>query len=55
MSKVLVNETSLTAIGNAIRDKNGKSDKYKPSEMAAAIGAIETGGGDIPSGEEVRF
>lgn len=45
MSKVLVNETSLTAIGNAIRDKNGKSDKYKPSEMAAAIGAIETGGG----------
>lgn len=47
MSKVLVNETSLTAIGNAIRDKNGKSDKYKPSEMAAAIGAIETGGGSI--------
>ena len=55
MSKVLVNETSLTAIGNAIRNKNGKSDKYKPSEMAAAIGAIVTGGVDIPSGEEVRF
>lgn len=48
MSKVLINETSLTAIGEAIREKNGSQDKYKPSEMAAAIGAIETGGCDIP-------
>lgn len=44
MSKVLVNETSLTAIGDAIRSKNGTENKYKPSEMAAAIGAIPVGG-----------
>lgn len=45
MSKVLVNEASLTAIGNAIRSKNGTATKYKPGEMAAAISAIN-GGGD---------
>ena len=44
MSKVLVNETSLTAIGDAIRSKNGTENKYKPSEMAAAISAISANG-----------
>lgn len=43
MSKVLVNETSLTGIANAIRSKNGLSAVYKPSEMAGAIEAIQTG------------
>lgn len=46
MSKVLVNETSLTAIGNAIRSKNGTDTLYKPSEMAAAIDDISVAGGD---------
>ena len=45
MAKVLVNESSLTGIADAIRGKNGKTDTYKPSEMAAAITAITTGGG----------
>lgn len=45
MSKVLVSETNLVAIGDAIREKNGESTKYKPGEMAAAISAITTGGG----------
>ena len=45
MSKVLVSETNLTAIGNAIREKNGETTLYKPGEMAAAISAITTGGG----------
>lgn len=40
MSKVLVNESSLTGIANAIRGKNGSATTYKPSEMAAAITAI---------------
>ena len=52
MSKVLVNESSLTGIANAIRGKNGSTDTYKPSEMSAAITAISGGGGgsgaDIP-------
>lgn len=41
MSKVFVTEASLTAIGAAIRRKNGSTDTYLPSEMAAAIDAIE--------------
>lgn len=42
MSKVLVTESYLTDIGNAIRSKNSSTDKYKPSEMAAAIKNIKT-------------
>ena len=49
MSKVLVNESSLTGIANAIRSKNGETTTYKPSEMAAAITAISGGG----SGTEI--
>ena len=43
MAKVLVNENNLTNIANAIRGKNGSTDTYKPSEMAAAITAISGG------------
>lgn len=45
MANVLVNDTSLTAIGNAIREKNGETTLYKPAEMATAIQALATGGG----------
>ena len=45
MAKVLVNESSLSGIADAIRGKNGSTDTYMPNEMAAAITAIETGGG----------
>lgn len=48
MSKVLVNETSLTAIANAIREKNGETTTYKPSEMSGAISALTIGTADIP-------
>lgn len=47
MSKVMVNESSLTAIGEAIRGKNGTTNTYKPSEMAAAISNIPAGGGNL--------
>ena len=43
MAKVLVNESSLTGIADAIRSKNGSTDTYKPSQMAAAITAISGG------------
>lgn len=55
MSQVLVNETSLVAIADAIREKNGATDTYKPSEMAAAIGAIPTGGGAEGIPESIVF
>ena len=42
MSKVLVDETNLTAIGNAIRAKNNSTVKYKPSDMANAINSIKS-------------
>lgn len=43
MEKVLVNESHLSGIGNAIRSKTGGSTTYKPSEMAAAIRNIDEG------------
>lgn len=43
MSKVLVTESYLTDIGNAIRAKTKSTTKYKPSEMAKAIDSISGG------------
>lgn len=40
---VLVDETSLQGIANAIREKNGTEDTYKPSEMPQAIRDIQSG------------
>lgn len=51
MANVLVQDTSLQAIANAIRAKNGTETLYKPGEMASAITALPTGGG----GGEVVF
>ena len=45
-------------IADAIRDKLGTTDGYKPEDMAAAVGDIESGGGGaIPSAlpKEVNF
>ena len=41
---VLVEEQSLQDIANAIREKNGTEETYKPSQMADAVRAIESGG-----------
>ena len=43
MSLVTIDDSYLTAIGNAIRAKNGTTTTYKPSEMAAAISALNVG------------
>lgn len=43
MSKVLVTESHLNNIAEAIRAKNGASTTYRPGDMAAAIQAIPTG------------
>ena len=43
MSLVTIDDSYLTAIGNAIRAKNGTTTTYKPSEMAAAINALNVG------------
>lgn len=43
MANVLVQDTSLQAIANTIRGKNGTETLYKPAEMASAISALPTG------------
>lgn len=48
MSKVMITESYLEDIADAIRTKNGSSDTYKPAEMADAIEDIP--GGITPSG-----
>lgn len=45
MAKVFIEETSLTAIGDAIRAKTGDSALMSPAEMVTAIEGITTGGG----------
>lgn len=44
---VIVNQEHLQDIADAIRAKNGSIDTYTPAQMAAAISALETGGGGI--------
>lgn len=41
---VTVDDTNLKAIADAIREKNGTEETYKPSEMASAIEGIKSGG-----------
>lgn len=53
MAKVLVTESYLSAIGNAIREKNFSSVPYTPGEMAQAILDIPTGG--VNYGNEDKF
>lgn len=43
MAQYLIEDTTLTAIGNAIREKEGSADSIPVSDMAARIGAIEAG------------
>lgn len=43
MARVLVNESNLQNIADAIRAKNGSSDTYLPSQMASAISNISAG------------
>lgn len=47
MANKLYNDTSIKAIANAIRAKNGKTDTYTVAEMAGAIN-------DIPAGQSVN-
>ena len=44
MANKLYNDTSVKAIADAIRAKNGKTDTYTVAEMAGAINDIPAGG-----------
>lgn len=43
--KYVIKDTTLTAIGDAVREKTGTADKIPVSDIPASILAIETGGG----------
>lgn len=48
MSNVVINDSHLIDIGNAIREKAKTEDRYKPRDMAEAILSIQGGATIIP-------
>ena len=54
MANVLIEESTLKDIGNAIRSKTGKTDLILPSNMATEISGI-TGGGSGDSSNLVKY
>lgn len=58
MAKYVIEDTTLTGIADAIREKNGSTDTYKPEDMPSAIDAIETSngsGGMLVKPKSVQF
>lgn len=53
MSKVFIEESTLTAIGDALREKNGTTDMIAPLDMATAITNLPSGGGGTMMWENV--
>lgn len=53
MAMKLYSDSSVQAIADAIRTKNGASTQYKIADMAPAILAIPTGGGSAVGGINV--
>jgi hypothetical protein len=45
MANVFIEENTMSAIGNAIREKTGETDSILPRNMASKILGIVTGGG----------
>lgn len=41
MAMVIIDDSILLSIANAIRSVNGSEESYKPSEMPAAIAALK--------------
>ena len=48
MAKVFIEETTLSSIGDAIREKGGTNELINPLDMPDAIYTLPSGGGDIP-------
>ena len=58
MAKIFIEESTLSAIGNSIRAKTGKTNMIPPLNMPAEIESIQTGGGgsSVPvSANDVTF
>ena len=48
MAQVFIEETTLTSIGDAIREKGGTNELINPLDMPNAIANLPSGGGDLP-------
>ena len=55
MSKVFIEESTLTAIGNAIRGKTGGTELIAPLNMPTEINGISTGGGTTLPAEALNI
>ena len=55
MPKIFIEEETLTAIGAAIREKEGSSELVPVNDMSARILAIQSGSGENENFEEVEF
>ena len=56
MAKIFIEESTLSAIGDSIRAKTGKTDMISPLKMPAEIASIQAGGSSAPvSANAVTF
>lgn len=55
MAKVIITEQYLSDIADAIREKLGVSDTYKPSQMGPAIETITSGGGVVQAADMPEY
>ncbi len=55
MANVIIDDANLQNIANAIREKNGSTDTYKPSDMPQAILDISSATGIAPIDHTVTF
>ena len=51
MAKIFIEESTLSAIGNSIRAKTGKTNMIPPLNMPAEIASIQTTGGGSGGGQ----
>ena len=51
MAKIFIEESTLSAIGNSIRAKTGKTNMIPPLKMPAEIASIQTTGGGSGGGQ----
>ena len=56
MAKIFIEESTLSAIGDSIRAKTGKTDMIQPLNMPTEIASIQAGGSSAPvSSNEITF
>ena len=55
MAKIFIEESTLSAIGNSIRAKTGKTNMIPPLNMPTEIESIQTGGSSTVTASDVNF